>query len=62
MFEVGDVLVYTDGKIYEIVDLVERDFGVGIQQYYQLKQNSMSLTKNILLNMTETLSAVLKQD
>ena len=41
MFEVGDVLVYTDGKIYEIVDLVERDFGVGIQQYYQLKQNSM---------------------
>lgn len=41
MFKIGDLIVYSDGKIYEIVEATEKDYGRGPQQYFILKQNSL---------------------
>jgi CarD family transcriptional regulator len=41
MFKVGDTIVYSDGKIYKIVEETEKDYGRGPQQYFELKQNEL---------------------
>ena len=41
MFKIGDLIVYSDGKIYEIVEATEKDYGRGPQQYFILKQKSL---------------------
>lgn len=41
MFKVGEIIVYGDGKIYTIVDKVERDYGRGSQLYFELKQSDI---------------------
>ena len=41
MYKIGDTIVYSDGKIYSIVDKLERDYGRGPQMYFELKQNDL---------------------
>ena len=43
MYKIGDTIVYSDGKIYSIVDKLERDYGRGPQMYFELKQNDLLL-------------------
>ena len=48
MYKIGDTIVYSDGKIYSIVDKLERDYGRGPQMYFELKQNDLSKTSEFL--------------
>lgn len=39
MFKIGDTIVYSDGKIYYILEEIEKDFGLGLSKYFVLKQH-----------------------
>lgn len=47
MVQIGDVIVFHDGKIYKIIEEFTKDYGFGPQAYYLLKQSPLyNDTKN----------------
>ena len=41
MFKVGKTIVYEDGKVYDILDEVQKDFGNGPTNYFVLQENEV---------------------
>lgn len=65
MFKIGDKIVNRSGKVCEVVDIEEVDYGVGLKTYYVLSPcftNNDSLVLHTPVDQENTLRKVMNKD
>ena len=65
MFKIGEKIVNRSGKVCEVIDIEEADYGVGLKTYYVLSPcftNNNSLVLHIPVEQESTLRKVMNKD
>ena len=65
MFKIGEKIVNRSGKVCEVVDIEEADYGVGLKTYYVLSPcftNNNSLVLHTPVEQESTLRKVMNKD
>lgn len=65
MFKIGDKIVNRSGKVCEVIDIEEADYGVGLKTYYVLSPcftNNNSLVLHTPVEQESTLRKVMNKD